>query len=185
MIDRARTRRAAPAWAAIAAGLCVSLGGAERLAGQVPGGPLASTDGRTVFQEACAGCHGPGAIVVQRKMADGWREAVYKMISRGAQVLPGEVDPLVGYLTATYGPDSPVPTSRAGAGTTALPSGGGRELLVGRCGRCHAVSLPTSLRKSRAEWGETVARMRSLGAGLSDPETDTLLTYLTTNFGSS
>jgi mono/diheme cytochrome c family protein len=105
------------------------------------------------------------------------------MISRGAQVLPDEVDPLVGYLTATYGPDSPAPAS--GAGAAALPSGGGRELLVARCGRCHAVSLPTSLRKSQAEWSETVARMRSLGASLSDGEAQALITYLATNFGSS
>ena len=65
--------------------------------------------GREIFQVACVQCHGTSEITIQRKPAKGWQKTVYSMIGRGAPVLSGEIDPLVAFLTATYGPASPPP----------------------------------------------------------------------------
>ena len=132
--------------------------------------------GREVFSVACVQCHAASHTVIQRKAAAGWKKTVYTMISRGAPVLPGEVDALVAYLTSAYGPSSP-PTSTTGQQT--LPSGS--EIVVSSCGSCHPAGVVLASRKTEAEWRATVKQMRSLGAGITDNQEKEILDYLVKN----
>ncbi len=148
--------------------------------------------GRIVFGESCVQCHTMDAVLIQRKPARGWRETVYSMISRGALLTPDEIEPLVGYLAAAYGPHSqpsqPNSDPRrivagAGAGEDSLPAGEGRQVLSRTCVKCHNLSLVTASRKSEDEWVKTIARMVSYGTALAPSEQQTLARYLARNFG--
>ena len=145
--------------------------------------------GRMAFGESCIQCHNMNTVLIQRKPDRGWRQTVYSMVSRGAQLTPDEMEAVIAYLTATFGPDSPLPHLKANAGTNAegsgeesLPAGAGKPILSRACVRCHSLSLVTNSRKSEAEWEKTVARMMSLGATLASEDRRTLGEYLTKNF---
>jgi len=150
--------------------------------GAVQGNPV--DKGRIIFGASCIQCHDMNVVLIQRKPAQGWKQTVYSMISRGAEITANEIEPLVAYLAATYGPDSPSP--RAGskseiADEGGLPAGAGKQILSHACVRCHKLSLVTSARKSKAEWEAAVARMVSFGAVLSSAEQQTLTQYLAQN----
>ena len=66
---------------------------------------------------------------------------------------------------------------------TALPDGAGKPVIQRACGSCHTLNIVTSKRASSDEWTHVVNEMVSRGADLSDNEMDTLIQYLTTNFG--
>jgi mono/diheme cytochrome c family protein len=139
--------------------------------------------GKEIFDQTCTGCHGASHTTIQRKSADRWRKTIYTMISRGAPVLPGEVEILTAFLTATYGPASPLPAF--GEASTrpqqALPAGS--EVVVRSCGGCHAVNLIFGSRKSPDGWRATIVRMRTNGATVSESEERGLVGYLAEHFG--
>ena len=137
------------------------------------------SEGRNIFGQACIQCHGIGHIMVKGKTEEGWRDTVYSMISRGAQMMPDEIDPLIAYLAATYRPDSAAP---AAEGAT-LPDEAGRVILDRTCTACHVLELVTSSRKSRTEWQETISRMISFGAELTDDERQTVEDYAAEHLG--
>ncbi len=147
--------------------------------------------GRIVFGESCIQCHNMTTVLLQRKPVQGWRDTVYSMISRGAQLTPDEIEPLVAYLTATYGLDSPPPphgNSTSGAtadvgGAESLPNGPGKQILSRACATCHSLSLVTASRKSQAEWAKTLDRMASFGVALPPADRQTLTQYLAKSFG--
>ncbi|MBO0719807.1 MAG: hypothetical protein J2P41_03240, partial [Blastocatellia bacterium] len=69
--------------------------------------------------------------------------------------------------------------------TSALPAVFGSQtqeeekaLLQKVCGTCHALDRVTTSRRSRAQWGETMEKMISLGAKATDQEFATILAYL-------
>jgi mono/diheme cytochrome c family protein len=177
----------------LGAGLLVAGGARIRAvpASQTPSSAATEAEvakGRKVFGESCIQCHNMNAVLIQRKPAQGWRETVYSMISRGAQLTPDEIDPLIAYLTATYGPDSPPPSrpksvSGMPAGEESLPAGAGKQIVLRACVKCHNLGVVTASRKSEAEWTETVARMVSFGAAVRSPDRQTLVQYLAKNFG--
>jgi len=68
-------------------------------------------------------------------------------------------------------------------GQTELPDGEGKVLLQKKCGSCHGLYKTTDDNKSEAEWGDVVYKMTGLGVQLTDEEFDTLVKYLTKNFG--
>ena len=145
-----------------------------RAAMQGAGNTELALKGREVFSVACVQCHAASHTVIQRKAAQGWRKTVYTMISRGAPVLPGEVDALVAYLTSAYGPSSPAST-----GQQTLPAG--NEIIVSSCGSCHPAGVVFASRKTEADWRATVKQMRSLGAGITDIQEKEILDYLLKN----
>lgn len=150
--------------------------------GAVQGNPV--DKGRIIFGASCIQCHDMNVVLIQRKPAQAWKQTVYSMISRGAEITPNEIDPLVAYLAANYGPDSPSPraASKSEIGDEGgLPAGAGKQILSRACVRCHKLSLVTSARKSQAEWQAAVARMVSFGATLSAAEQQTLTQYLAQN----
>ena len=59
--------------------------------------------GRLVVAQACTTCHTTlgRMLQVHRQTADQWKDIVYFMISRGAQVMPDEIDAVAAYLADT------------------------------------------------------------------------------------
>ncbi len=146
---------------------------------------LQAPEGSQIFGLACTGCHGLRETQLQRKTADQWRNTVYSMISRGAPLLPDEIEPLTQYLAATYGTDSPPPSSGgvSSQGETALPEGPGRSILVGSCASCHGLDLPMNSRKSEAEWKRTISNMVGFGANITPQDQEILAKYAAEHFG--
>jgi mono/diheme cytochrome c family protein len=161
---------------------------------QAPGGGSADKQtqfekGRVVVGQACAACHTTivRMIQVHRQSADEWRDTVYFMISRGAQVMPDEIEPVVAYLAATAGKDSPVVPQtaavagrggRGGAGAgPQLPAGAGRAILQQNCQTCHDLATASSKMPSE-EWSDVITRMVSYGATVAPKDQETLATYL-------
>ncbi|HMV47800.1 MAG TPA: hypothetical protein PLD20_24690 [Blastocatellia bacterium] len=60
--------------------------------------------GKQVFEDKCLTCHEVDLVEAQRLGAPGWTREVDKMVRWGATVTDAEKQPLVEYLTKTYGP---------------------------------------------------------------------------------
>lgn len=146
---------------------------------------LQEPEGSQVFGLACTGCHGLRETQLQGKTADQWRNTVYSMISRGAPLMPDEIEPLTEYLAATYGSDSPPPSSggESSQAGTALPEGPGRSILVSSCASCHGLDIPLNSRKSEAEWKRTIGDMIDFGAKVTPQEQEILAKYAAQHFG--
>jgi mono/diheme cytochrome c family protein len=59
----------------------------------------------------------------------------------------------------------------------------GEVLLQDRCTVCHSLDRVTRASRSKNEWEDTVARMRSHGADLSDEEQMVLVDHLAQTYG--
>jgi len=64
-----------------------------------------------------------------------------------------------------------------------LPDSPGREVVAKVCGSCHGVDYVTNLKHTKAEWRAVVDTMIGYGATVTDEEVETIVTYLTKNFG--
>jgi uncharacterized membrane protein len=53
-----------------------------------------------------------------------------------------------------------------------------QELLTQRCTRCHELSVVSARRASAEEWRETIERMLTYGAQVSEDEMETIVSYL-------
>lgn len=77
------------------------------------------------------------------------------------------------------GPDEDTPVA---VSTPAGPTG--EELVQEHCyNSCHDAEAVTSARKTEQEWETTVQRMRLIGAQLTDAEAQTVVDYLSENYG--
>ena len=129
--------------------------------------------GRVAVTQICVGCHGAGGgimrmLQVRDKSADEWRETVYRMIGRGAQVFPDEIEPLTVYLAST---------SRRGRPQASSPAGEGNAILTRRCVQCHDVEKAAT-KPASEDWPAVIDRMITLGASLTAAEQKTLIEYL-------
>src|SRR5215467_1800941 len=66
---------------------------------------------------------------------------------------------------------------------TALPQGDGRDLVAAACAQCHALNVITAGRDGPVGWKHHVYNMVLRGAQLTQREADTVIAYLTANFG--
>jgi mono/diheme cytochrome c family protein len=66
---------------------------------------------------------------------------------------------------------------------TQLPEGNGKDLVQKVCSSCHSIDLITARRQNRNEWTGTVQRMAQHGASATDEQFNTIVDYLTNNFG--
>ena len=64
-----------------------------------------------------------------------------------------------------------------------LPDGAGKTELIKVCGKCHSVEQATSLHQSQAAWQDEIAKMVGMGAEGTDEELNSILFYLSRNFG--
>ena len=67
--------------------------------------------------------------------------------------------------------------------TVNLPPGDGRELTATACSQCHGLSVITAMRDGMPGWKHHVANMVLRGAQLTPREADTVIGYLSDNFG--
>src|SRR5688572_24372115 len=135
--------------------------------------------GRIAVTQVCVGCHGAGGgimrmLEVRQKSEEEWRETVYRMIGRGAQVLPDEIEPLTAYLASTTRRGRP----QAAATTQGQPGTEANAILARRCQRCHDLERATT-KTASGEWPAIIDRMITLGAAVTAAEQQTLISYLT------
>lgn len=64
-----------------------------------------------------------------------------------------------------------------------LPPGEGRDLVANVCTGCHALTTIVQIRDGSAGWRQFVNYMIMKGAQVSAHDSDTIVQYLTTNFG--
>jgi Quinohemoprotein amine dehydrogenase A, alpha subunit, haem binding len=64
-----------------------------------------------------------------------------------------------------------------------LPDGKGKPELIHDCTACHNTDLIVRVRKTPEDWKKTVYEMADRGVDASDEELDTIVRYLSTNFG--
>jgi len=65
--------------------------------------------GRAVVAQVCTTCHTTlgRMLQVHKQTPEQWKDLVYFMISRGAQVMPDEIDAVTAFLATTAGRDRP------------------------------------------------------------------------------
>jgi mono/diheme cytochrome c family protein len=144
---------------------------------------LPAGEGRDIVAVACTQCHGLGTIVQIRDGAAGWRQFVNYMIMKGAQVSDREADTVVQYLTASFGPSSPLPAGAPPPIQASLPAGTGKDLVEARCVTCHDLLRIVASRRPKADWDGIVANMVNRGATATPDERQTIVAYLATQFG--
>jgi mono/diheme cytochrome c family protein len=140
-------------------------------------------DGRDLVAVACTQCHGLTTIVQIRDGAAGWRQFVNYMIMKGAQMSNGEADTVVKYLTVNFGPNSPPAAGATPAALAPLPAGPGKELVEARCVTCHDLLRVVASRRPRSDWEGIVVNMINRGATATPEEHQTIVAYLSTQFG--
>ena len=69
------------------------------------------------------------------------------------------------------------------SGPPTMPAGAGKAIVQEKCVVCHALTVVTSKHSSRKEWDQVVNQMVSRGADLTDEEIDTVIEYLSKNYG--
>jgi mono/diheme cytochrome c family protein len=69
------------------------------------------------------------------------------------------------------------------AATPPLPPGKGKAIVQRSCKGCHALKVVTAKRATKEQWKVLVDQMITRGAEVEDEEFDTLLAYLSRNFG--
>jgi mono/diheme cytochrome c family protein len=69
--------------------------------------------GRAVVAQVCTTCHTTlgRMLQVHKQTPQQWRELVFFMISRGAQVMPDEIDAVTAFLVANSGRERPAARS--------------------------------------------------------------------------
>jgi cytochrome c5 len=140
-------------------------------------GPLPQGEGRDLVAVACTQCHALTPIVGVREGAAGWKNHVYNMVLRGAQLRPQEADTVIQYLAANFGPGA------SQLGKVTLPSGPGKELVETRCATCHDLERVTIVKRYKRDWPPIVANMITRGAVATPEEAHTIATYLAAQFG--
>jgi hypothetical protein len=75
----------------------------------LPENYLPDGEARDLIFQACVQCHDLRNTVAQRKTAAAWKRTVDEMIWRGAPLMADEAETVTKYLSASFGPDKPIP----------------------------------------------------------------------------
>jgi mono/diheme cytochrome c family protein len=165
----------------------LSRGVAAQGSASVPGDQSAQIEkGRRVVAQVCATCHTTivRMLQVHKQTAEQWKDTVYFMISRGAQIMPDEIGPVTAFLAATAGnarQTSPDASGRGrpgarGAGQQA-PAADGAAILQQNCQQCHELATASNKQDSE-DWSAVVTRMMTYGARLTAADQQKLIEYL-------
>ncbi len=143
--------------------------------------------GRQVVGQTCVACHTNILRMAQvhKQSPEQWRDTVYSMIGRGAQILPDEIEPLTAFLAATYGLKEPAQASQTPAAGRPVggrveqqsPDAEGRAILQRSCQQCHSQAV-ASTKLASEDWGAVIARMMTYGAKLTPADQQKLIGYL-------
>ena len=114
-------------------------------------------------------------IQIYKKSPDQWKDTVYSMIGRGAQVRPGEIEAVTAFLAATSGRSLAANADgRRGGGGAEVD---GRAILQWSCQQCHDLATATTKLASE-DWSAAIARMTTYGAKLPPADQQKLIEYL-------
>jgi mono/diheme cytochrome c family protein len=155
-------------------------------------------DGQQLMLEACVQCHGLRPVRLTRDGAAGWLETIERMVVFGAQLAPAEIDQLVSYLAADYGPGAePMTTGQLPPGAVGLkfeqadsdqprlPDGEGRELVAALCTTCHDAGRILATRRSDESWRRYVRQMLEQAQVEPAPaQFESMVAYLQAGFSS-
>jgi cytochrome c5 len=166
----------------VAALLLVAPAQAQTRGGQAPvtAASLPAGEGRDLVAVACSQCHVLNVITSMRNGPTGWRDHVYNMVMRGAQLTPREADTVLAYLATNFGPGQQLPPAKP----IALPAGAGKELTETRCGLCHDLERITATKRPKREWNDVVAAMFARYGAPAPDEAKAIASYLGQQFGS-
>lgn len=157
----------------------------------------ADSRGKQLYEAACTQCHGTGAIEVVRDGRVGWKKTVHKMVSAGAQLNVEEMELVIDYLAANFGPgagpmktgllppDAPLQTDgTVTSDAIELPEGRGKELVQGLCHVCHDLGRVVSTTRTLEDWRRYATQMLARGdMTISEEQLQTLVSYLYENLG--
>ena len=140
----------------------------------LPDGP-----GKEAFSGVCSECHALDLATSQKKPRAGWQSTVDSMVAKGATATKEQLDSIVNYLAAHFGPDD---AASLNAAATVMPDGAGKQIILRECTACHLPDHFVKYRHSNEEWQAIVIRMAPRTRAITKEETDTVLKYLATNF---
>jgi mono/diheme cytochrome c family protein len=140
--------------------------------------------GRQMIGEVCVACHTNILRMVQvhKKSPQQWRDTVYSMIGRGAQVMPDEIDSVTAFLAANAGSNRQT-TAQASSGSLAgradqqTPDAEARAILQRSCQQCHDLAT-ASTKLGSEDWNAVIAKMMTYGARLTPGDQQKLIAYL-------
>ncbi len=159
---------------------------AQGSAGAPGNQPAQIEKGRQVVAQVCATCHTTIVRMVQvhKQTAEQWKDTVYFMISRGAQIMPDEIEPVTAFLAATAGRNPQTSTQPSGRGRPGAggsgqqaPEADGEAILQRNCQQCHE-SATASKKLDSEDWSAVITRMMTYGARLTPADQQTLIAYL-------
>lgn len=140
--------------------------------------------GREVVGQVCVACHTNILRMVQvhRQSSEQWKDTVYSMIGRGAQVMPDEVEAVTAFLASNAGGNVQPANRTANAGRAArddqqMPEGEGKAILQRTCQQCHDLAT-ASTKQATEEWSAVIVKMMTYGAKLTPADQQKLIAYL-------
>lgn len=140
--------------------------------------------GRQVIGQACVACHTNilRMLQVHRKSEEQWRDTVYSMIGRGAQIMPDEIPAVTAFLAANAGSNRATNAQTPGGGRVGradqqTPETEGRAILQRSCQQCHDLAT-ASTKLASEDWNAVITKMMSYGARLTPADQEKLIGYL-------
>jgi cytochrome c5 len=164
----------------------LSRGIAAQVSATAPNAQQAQVDrGRQVVGQTCVACHTNilRMLQIHKKSADQWKDTVYSMVGRGAQIMPDEMDSVTAFLVATAGGNretssqAPGGGRRPGRAEQQAPEAEGRAVLQRTCQQCHDMATATTKLPSE-DWTAVIAKMMTYGAKLTPADQQKLAEYL-------
>jgi cytochrome c2 len=131
--------------------------------------------GRQVVAQVCTTCHTTlGRMLhVHKQTPEQWKDLVYFMISRGAQIMPDEIEPVVAYLASAGGAGG---NAQQGRGRQ-IGDADGPTILQRNCQQCHELAV-ASKKPEKEDWDVVITRMMTYGARLTPEDRQKLIEYL-------
>lgn len=171
--------------------LCAAHAGQATLAAQSAPGAQGNEQaqieqGKQVVAQVCVACHTNilRMMQVHRQTPEQWRETVYSMIGRGAQIMPPEIDSVTVYLSKTTGTNGQAVTENSGRARTGVTGQGqeprnaeGRAILQRSCQQCHNLET-ASTKPAGQDWNAVVSKMLTYGVRLNPADQQKLVAYL-------
>jgi cytochrome c5 len=148
--------------------------------GAAAANPFPDHPGREVVSVACTQCHGPNVFTQLRMGETAWRNQIYDMVLRGAQIGPDDIDTAVKYMVASYGPGVAFPGQQPAQ--VSLADGAAKPLVEGGCALCHGLDRVVATKRSKAEWQTIVNRMVYFGSPISGDQVTGIVDYLAANY---
>jgi cytochrome c5 len=148
--------------------------------GAAAANPFPDHPGREVVSVACTQCHGPNVFTQLRMGETAWRNQIYDMVLRGAQIGPDDIDTAVKYMVASYGPGVAFPGQQPAQ--VSLADGAAKPLVEGGCALCHGLDRVVATKRSKAEWQTIVNRMVYFGSPVSGDQVSSVVDYLAANY---